>query len=126
MIGIHSSLSAFQPPEKVFSLNLNPSDGGPLPGVGGSALFKATLLSDCLKPKDQLRIPDAGLRRASVPALPLCPSSRPSPRPGPLPLSPKPGARRPMLGGEGAMPPSFLHELNTVLSKTGRIAKEES
>ncbi|XP_074555095.1 arf-GAP with Rho-GAP domain, ANK repeat and PH domain-containing protein 2 isoform X1 [Halichoeres trimaculatus] len=48
-------------------------------------------------------------------------------QPMPLPLPPQSGcktlSRRPVLGGEGIMPPNLLNELNLVLSKTGRSAK---
>lgn len=87
------------------------------------------------KPNDAHKIPEVPRRRTSVDVcLPQrLPSPSPSPslsrhyQPMPLPLPSQSGCKtagkRPVLGGEGLMPPNLLNELNSVLSKTGRSAK---
>lgn len=72
-----------------------------------------------------LRLGEAPPRRTSVDA------GRPPRIPSPLPSRstvPPPsagGGRRPRVRGEGLMPPSLLNELNSVLSKSGRGAKND-
>ncbi|XP_035531725.1 arf-GAP with Rho-GAP domain, ANK repeat and PH domain-containing protein 2 [Morone saxatilis] len=92
---------------------------------------KTNTTANCPKHTDTVKAPEVPFRRPSVD---VCqPQHLPSPAPSrhlkpmPLPLPPQSGcktiSRRPVLGGEGVMPPSLLNELNSVLSKTGRTAK---
>ncbi|XP_076016093.1 arf-GAP with Rho-GAP domain, ANK repeat and PH domain-containing protein 2 isoform X2 [Genypterus blacodes] len=114
-----------QPTEKISLSDGDPATVG-LHRTAGTA-------ANCPRPSNLLWVPDASHRRASVG---VCqPLRRPSPSPSRpsqpmlLPLPPqgasKSPGRKPGLGGEGTMPLNLLNELNSVLSKTGRAAKDQ-
>ncbi|XP_076581754.1 arf-GAP with Rho-GAP domain, ANK repeat and PH domain-containing protein 2 isoform X2 [Chaetodon auriga] len=106
-------------------------DGNPRPTKDAALHHKTTTTANCLKQIDMLKAPEVPHRRSSVDA--CQPQRLPSPSPSrhsqptALPVPSQSGcktiSRRPVLGGEGIMPPNLLNELNSVLSKTGRIAK---
>ncbi|XP_028973307.1 arf-GAP with Rho-GAP domain, ANK repeat and PH domain-containing protein 2 isoform X2 [Esox lucius] len=90
----------------------------------GGLQRKSALVADCLKKKERLLPRETVQRRASAGAI----QALHSPSPGVEPQRSvfKSPNRRPGLGRDRAlMPPSLLNELNSVLSKTGRSAKEE-
>ncbi|XP_064878040.1 arf-GAP with Rho-GAP domain, ANK repeat and PH domain-containing protein 2 isoform X2 [Oncorhynchus nerka] len=92
----------------------------------GSLQHKTAIVANCLKQKDRLLSPGTGQRNVSAGV--IQPQRCPSPHPEPQ--APQSGVknpnRRPVLMGEGVlMPPNLLNELNSVLNKTGRSAKEE-
>ncbi|KAM9425205.1 arf-GAP with Rho-GAP domain, ANK repeat and PH domain-containing protein 2 isoform 1-T3 [Pholidichthys leucotaenia] len=99
------------------------------PGVN----LKTNTIGSCIKPSDLLKSPDLH-RRTSVDAClpPRLPSPFPTRRPCPVLVPAVPPAqgstktvgRRPVPGGETALPPNLLNELNLVLNKTGRTAKK--
>ncbi|GAA6216344.1 arf-GAP with Rho-GAP domain, ANK repeat and PH domain-containing protein 2 [Lates japonicus] len=92
---------------------------------------KTNTIASFPKKNNLLRAPEVPFRRPSLdvsqpPRLP-CPSPSRHSQPMPLPVPPKSGCKttnkKPALGREGMMPPNLLNELNSVLSKTGRSAK---
>ncbi|XP_041820950.1 arf-GAP with Rho-GAP domain, ANK repeat and PH domain-containing protein 2 [Chelmon rostratus] len=102
-------------------------DGNPRPTKDAAVHHK----TNAPKHTDVLRAPEVPYRRPSVD---VCqPQRLPSPSPSrhlqpmALPIPPQSGcktiSRRPALGGEAIMPSNLMNELNSVLSKTGRIAK---
>ncbi|XP_040886964.1 arf-GAP with Rho-GAP domain, ANK repeat and PH domain-containing protein 2 isoform X2 [Toxotes jaculatrix] len=96
-----------------------------------AGLHKTNTTANHPKHNHQFKVPEVPQRRPSAgivqpPWLPPPSPSRHS-QPSALPEPPKSGcqttSKRPALGGEGMMPPNLLNELNLVLSKTGRSAK---
>ncbi|KAM9407748.1 LOW QUALITY PROTEIN: arf-GAP with Rho-GAP domain, ANK repeat and PH domain-containing protein 2 [Salvelinus alpinus] len=92
----------------------------------GSLQYKTAIVAKCLKQKDRLVTPGTGQRTVSAGLIQpqRCPSPRPEAQDPPSGV--KHPNRRPVRMGEGGlMPPNLLNELNSVLNKTGRSAKEE-
>lgn len=140
---VHKSMSAAQQspqttkhktsknlPDRKLSLNIStpPSEDEKTRNSEdcGSLQHKTAIVANCLKQKDRLVSPGTGQRNVSAGV--IQPQHCPSPRPEPQ--APQSGVknpnRRPVLMGEGGlMPPNLLNELNSVLNKTGRSAKEE-
>ncbi|CAN9509584.1 unnamed protein product [Ophioblennius macclurei] len=91
------------------------------------AHLKINSAANCLRPSDLLKAPELPFRRASVD---LClPQRLPSPSAPRRPLPHPQGGykanvgKRPSPGQGGMMPPNLMNELNSVLSKSGRSAK---
>uniref|UniRef100_UPI003AAFC4B0 arf-GAP with Rho-GAP domain, ANK repeat and PH domain-containing protein 2 isoform X1 n=1 Tax=Centroberyx gerrardi TaxID=166262 RepID=UPI003AAFC4B0 len=107
--------------------------GDPRTVKDASPHHKTGAAANCLRRNDLLAAPEAACRRSSVgvrqPQHCPSPSSSRHPLPMALPVPPhsvsKSPSRRPVPGGEGMMPPNLLNELNSVLSRTGRSAKND-
>ncbi|XP_071395013.1 arf-GAP with Rho-GAP domain, ANK repeat and PH domain-containing protein 2 isoform X2 [Centroberyx affinis] len=107
--------------------------GDPRTVKDASPHHKTGTAANCPRRNDLLAAPEAACRRNSVGVCQpqRCPSPSPSrhPLPTALPVPPhsvsKSPSRRPVPGGEGMMPPNLLNELNLVLSRTGRSAKND-
>ncbi|XP_029382071.1 arf-GAP with Rho-GAP domain, ANK repeat and PH domain-containing protein 2 [Echeneis naucrates] len=106
--------------------------GGNQQTTKDAGLHKTSTGADYPKLNNIVKGPEVPYRRTSLdigqsPRLPVLPLSRHL-QPMPLPLPPKSlckgTGKRPTLGREGTMPSSLFNELNSVLSKTGRIAKD--
>ncbi|XP_042256741.1 arf-GAP with Rho-GAP domain, ANK repeat and PH domain-containing protein 2 [Thunnus maccoyii] len=116
-----------QPTDRRTSLD----DGNPRTVKDASLHQKTNTAANCPRHNEMLKAPEVPRRRTSVDAgQPQClpsPSLSRHLQPKALPLPPqsvcKTTGRRPILGGEGLMPPSLMNELNSVLNKTGRTAK---
>ncbi|KAM4611838.1 LOW QUALITY PROTEIN: arf-GAP with Rho-GAP domain, ANK repeat and PH domain-containing protein 2 [Polymixia lowei] len=112
-----------QPTDRKFSLG----DANPRTVKDAILHHKTGTLTNRLKPNDCLGLPEAAHRRATMG---VCqPQHCPSTSASAHPVSPrrvaKSPSRRPVPGGEGMMPPNLLSELNSVLKKTGRSAKDD-
>lgn len=122
-----SNDSSKQPTDKTISVG----EGNPKPVKVASIQQKSSTIANCLRHVDMFKAPDVQRRRTSVDA---CQPQRPSSHSpvrhqqlGPLPVGPQSGykhtGKKPSLGGEAMMPANLLNELNSVLSKTGRNAR---
>ncbi|XP_070785719.1 arf-GAP with Rho-GAP domain, ANK repeat and PH domain-containing protein 2 [Enoplosus armatus] len=106
-------------------------DGNPRPTKDATLHHKTNTTANCLKHNNMLKAPEVPHRGPSVDV--FLPERFPSPSPSrhlqpmALPVPPQSGfktiSRRPVQGGESMIPPNLLNELNSVLRKTGRIAK---
>ncbi|KAM7377258.1 hypothetical protein PAMA_013853 [Pampus argenteus] len=107
------------------------NDGNPMTVKDASQHQKTNTAANCPRPNDMFKAPEVPRRKTSVDIeRPQRPPATPSSRhlqPLPLPMNPQSGCktigRRPVMGGEGLMPSNLLTELNSVLNKTGRSAK---
>lgn len=109
-----------------------PDDGNPRPTKDAAIQQKSNTIANCLKQNDTVKFPEVPRRRTSLdacqPQLLRSPSPTRHTQPMALPVPRQSGcksttSKRPVLGGEGIMPPNLLNELSSVLSKTGRSAK---
>ncbi|KAJ8008032.1 hypothetical protein DPEC_G00100520 [Dallia pectoralis] len=90
-----------------------------------SLQHRSAIVADLLKKKERLFPSETGQRRASEGIIqPRLTSSGVETR-GPRSGDKSPNRKPVPGGGRGLMPPNLLNELNSVLNKTGRSAKEE-